>query len=395
MGEMEGGTSGGGKSNYHIPKMPFPKFDGTNPRIWIGKAVNYFTIYNIPRVLWVTASTVAFDDNASKWLQVYKLQNDLGTWEQFNAAVEDHFGTYDYKKAMNAMLQLKQKGSVEEFYQDFLNAKYQLHMHNTALDDTFFVQQFMRGLKEEIKSVVQAQDPDKLERAVHLASLQEDILATHKYRGTRSGFAGKNFQLVSRDNKQTQGDNELWKARQARDYKKANNLCYYCSEPYSPAHIEVCKKRPKKQIHQLSLEELTMDLTNDLLLQLEQEDAFAEELYHLSVNAMSRSPSENTIRLRALVKNQVMLTLVDSGSSDSFVSSTFINRLGLPTIPAPPAQVRVADGSVIQSKAMVPKLTWWIQGYTFQTDMRVIDLNVYDAILGYDWLKPRSPRKCH
>jgi hypothetical protein len=45
-----------------------------------------------------------------------------------------------------------------------------------------------------------------------------------------------------------------------------------------------------------------MDLTDDLLLQLEQEDAFAEELYHLSVNAMSRSPSENTIRLRALVK---------------------------------------------------------------------------------------------
>jgi hypothetical protein len=228
----------------------------------------------------------------------------------------------------------------------------------------------MRGLKEEIKSVVQAQDSDKLERAVHLASLQEDILATHKYRGTRSSFAGKSFHLMSRDTKQTQGDNELWKARQAKYYKKANNLCYYCSEPYSPAHIEVCKKRTKKQIRQLSLEELNMDLTDDLLLQPEQEDAFAKELYHLSVNAMSSSPSEDTIRLRALVKNQVMLTLVDYGSSDNFVSSTFVNRLGLPTIPAPPTQVRVADGSVIQRKAMVPKLTWWIQGYTFQTYMK-------------------------
>jgi hypothetical protein len=200
---------------------------------------------------------------------------------------------------------------------------------------------------------------------------------------------------MSRDTKQTQGDNELWKARQAKYYKKANNLCYYCSEPYSPAHIEVCKKRTKKQIRQLSLEELNMDLTDDLLLQPEQEDAFAKELYHLSVNAMSSSPSEDTIRLRALVKNQVMLTLVDYGSSDNFVSSTFVNRLGLPTIPAPPTQVRVADGSVIQRKAMVPKLTWWIQGYTFQTYMRAIDLNVYGAILGYYWLKPRSPMKFH
>jgi hypothetical protein len=27
--------------------------------------------------------------------------------------------------------------------------------------------------------------------------------------------------------------------------------------------------------------------------------------------------------------------------------------------------------------------------------MRVINLHVYDAILGYDWLKPRSPMDCH
>jgi hypothetical protein len=52
--------SEGNKTNSPIPKMPFPKFDGTNPRIWIDKAVNYFTTYNIPKVLWVTASMVAF-----------------------------------------------------------------------------------------------------------------------------------------------------------------------------------------------------------------------------------------------------------------------------------------------------------------------------------------------
>jgi hypothetical protein len=101
---------------------------------------------------------------------------------------------------------------------------------------------------------------------------------------------------------------------------------------------------------------------------------------------MSSSPSEDTIRLRALVKNQFMLTLVDSTSSDSFVSSAFVNRLGLPTLRAPPAKVRVVDSSVLLSTTSVPQLTWWIQGYTFQTDMRVIDLNVYDAVLGYDWL---------
>jgi hypothetical protein len=94
------------------------------------------------------------------------------------------------------------------------------------------------------------------------------------------------------------------------------------------------QKRPKKQVHQLSLE---------------QEDAFAEELCHISLNAISSSPSEDTIRMRALVKNQVMLTLMDSGSSKNFLSTTFVQKAGLTTLPAPPARVRVADGSVMMT----------------------------------------------
>jgi hypothetical protein len=118
--------------------LPFPTFDGTHPKIWIDKAVNYFTIYNIPQCLWVTASTVAFDDNASKWLQVYKLQHGFRTWEEFKDAILRQFGTYDYEHAMDDIMKLRQQGSVQEFHQEFIYAKYQLHMHNTALDDTIF-----------------------------------------------------------------------------------------------------------------------------------------------------------------------------------------------------------------------------------------------------------------
>lgn len=144
------------KQSSPIPKMPFPKFVGTNPHIWIDKAVNYFTIYNIPKCLWVTASIVAFDENASKWLQVYKIQHGLGTWEEFTMAATKQFGTYDYKHAMNDLMKLKQSRSVHKYHQEFTNAKYQLHMHNTALDDTFFVQQFVSNLKTELRGSVQS-----------------------------------------------------------------------------------------------------------------------------------------------------------------------------------------------------------------------------------------------
>lgn len=33
--------------------------------------------------------------------------------------------------------------------------------------------------------------------------------------------------------------------------------------------------------------------------------------------------------------------------------------------------------------------------HTMVTDMQVLDLGGYDAILGYDWLKLHSPMTCH
>lgn len=42
----------------------------------------------------------------------------------------------------------------------------------------------------------------------------------------------------------------------------------------------------------------------------------------------------------------------------------------------------------------VKGLEWYIQGQTFNTDVIVLDLLPYDAILGYDWLKSYSPMQC-
>jgi len=43
----------------------------------------------------------------------------------------------------------------------------------------------------------------------------------------------------------------------------------------------------------------------------------------------------------------------------------------------------------------VPELEWWIQGYSFVTYMRVLDMPAYDAILGFDWLSAHSPITHH
>lgn len=90
-----------------------------------------------------------------------------------------------------------------------------------------------------------------------------------------------------------------------------------------------------------------------------------------------------------------MLLLLYSGSTHSFVSSSFVTRAGLSTVPIAPKQVKLPNGDLLTCDRMVPQLIWWCQGHTLSADMRVLDMGVYDGILGYDLLQLHSPMKCH
>lgn len=89
-----------------------------------------------------------------------------------------------------------------------------------------------------------------------------------------------------------------------------------------------------------------------------------------------------------------MLLLVDSGSTHSFVNSTFAARIEAQIKSISPIAVRVANGQCSSCTAMVPQRQWHIQEQQFSTDMRVLDLGAYDAVLGADWLAQHSPMKC-
>jgi hypothetical protein len=58
------------------------------------------------------------------------------------------------------------------------------------------------------------------------------------------------------------------------------------------------------------------------------------------------------------VKNQVMLLLVDSGSSNTFVNENFAKRLNCTTVPISVVSVKVANGEYLVCDKMVPQLEW-------------------------------------
>jgi len=148
-------------------------------------------------------------------------------------------------------------------------------------------------------------------------------------------------------------------------------------------------------LNAIVVNDLDQTLSDEVLTQLAVEDSLQEEFEHLSLNALAGTAQGDVLQLRALVKNKVLLILIDSGSSHSFLNQSFVDLLQLQTVPSPSRAVKLANGQVLLTDKIVPALEWWCQGHTITTQMQVLDLGAYDAILGYDWLKMNSPMNCN
>lgn len=68
--------SGGGDSRHNqrsfVPKLSCPRLSGSNPSIWKAKCEDYFQLLNVPESMWTTVASLHMEDNAEKWMQLYK-----------------------------------------------------------------------------------------------------------------------------------------------------------------------------------------------------------------------------------------------------------------------------------------------------------------------------------
>lgn len=102
-------------------------------------------------------------------------------------AVQEKFGAYDYQHAIDELLDLQQTDTVVEYAGEFEALQYQITMHDLGMGDVYFISQFIKGLKPELRYQVQGQVPAILERAVRLAEIQETIQEKTKTKFQRTG----------------------------------------------------------------------------------------------------------------------------------------------------------------------------------------------------------------
>ncbi|GJN25818.1 hypothetical protein PR202_gb13698 [Eleusine coracana subsp. coracana] len=130
----------------------------------------------------------------------------------------------------------------------------------------------IRGLKDSLRDTVQSQVPDSVERAMLLAQIQQEALDRTNSRFSKPGTQVRGGVSVPKSESRNTASSDYWKERQLRDYRRANNLCYFCGDKFDGDHLTKCTKRPKAQLNQLTIEDMETELTESVLNVLEQEE---------------------------------------------------------------------------------------------------------------------------
>ncbi|XP_071683315.1 uncharacterized protein [Lolium perenne] len=282
---------------------------------------------------------------------------------------------------------------VVEYRLQFEKLMYHLLALDPSLSTNFFVTQFLLGLKPELRAFVRAQSPTSITRATVLARIQEEELEAVRPRH-RPVPAGRPppAPVLPRAPNVPRASDDFAREGQLREYRRANNLCFKCGDKYSREHQ--CK--PVAQLLTIQLGDYGEILSDDAVraLELLDEPVAQADCYMISAHALTGTEAPAALRLPVTVGNQVMILLVDSGSSHSFINNNFVDNIGLQQVSIPAVPVKLANGHLIQCDHMVQQLEWKCQGNTFQTDLRVLDLGAYDGVLGKDWLDSFSPMTC-
>lgn len=100
-------------------------------------------------------------------------------------------------------------------------------------------------------------------------------------------------------------------------------------EKFEPRHLAKCTKRVQIKLNMVETEEETpMVLSDEVLHQLDREDLQEEAYCKVSMQALSESDGDNSMRIRFTVNKQVMVMLIDPRSSTNFISDHMVNKLG-------------------------------------------------------------------
>ncbi|GJS26706.1 putative reverse transcriptase domain-containing protein [Tanacetum coccineum] len=99
----------------------------------------------------------------------------------------------------------------------------------------------------------------------------------------------------------------------------------------------------------------------------------------------------NVITSTFLLNNRYASILFDSVSDRSFVDTRFSSMLNIETVKISASyEVELADGRVVSTNTVLKGCTLNLVNHLFEIDLMLIELGMFDVIIGMDWLVKRN-----
>jgi hypothetical protein len=396
-----------------LPKLPFPVFDGDNPRLWIYRCESYFDMYEVEPEAWVKVASMYLAPHVACWFQSVERKQPRLSWPLLCRLLHERFGRDPYESLLRQLFRIHQQSSVTDYQDHFFTLVDQLAVYESVPDPLFFATRFVDGLRTDIRAVVMLQRPLDLDSACSLALLQEEVAlpsGRHEHRKeayqpwlksatasarpmqlppppTSSLHKPESYQK-KRDGVPSSVDGKL---AALKAYRRARGLCDRCAEKWHRGHT--CNATV--QLH--ALQEVW-----ELLSENSGEDSSIHEqtleepiIMAISAEAVTGSSAKRSMRFLGSMLGKDILILVDSGSTHSFINQSTVQHHTIVPVAATPFRVQVANGGLLSCDKMIPHAVWSIQGCEFSQDLRVLPLPKFDLILGMDWLEFYSPMEVH
>jgi hypothetical protein len=302
--------------------MDFPKFEGENPMVWQQECETYFELYHVSDDLRTRYASLNFRGTAALWLRNVQAKGRIEDWGEMCRLVHDKFGKNKYMQYRRQMRALRQIGTVAEYIDKFEILRNQLLLYNPALDEAFFVDEFMHGLRDDIRSAIHLHCPKDLDSASLLTMMQEEDLESSKKqspaRSEYREFAKSNFRSnynsdklnsrekhVPKHDEAKKPDTSEWEDRleSLKAYRRSKGLCFTCGDKYSKTH-----RCPDK---------IPLHIIEELMEILPISDA------HVDVGSDADSDSDDLMLLASTTDLPSA-----AGSVSSFISSALAQKLG-------------------------------------------------------------------
>ncbi|KAA0065587.1 ty3-gypsy retrotransposon protein [Cucumis melo var. makuwa] len=319
-----------------------------------------------PEDLKVQCAVFFLEDKGTIWWETVErmLGGDVSkiTWEQFKENFYAKFFSANVKHAkLQEFLNLEQGDMTVEQY----DAEFDMLSHfapDVVRNEAARTEKFIRGLRLDLQGIVRALRP-----ATHADALRIALDLSLHERADSSKAADRGSILEQKRKVESQPD--VVPQRTLRVYGgrclAGSGVCFRYRQPGHTA--DACpRKLFETTLHQPS----------------------ASQQGRVFATTRQEAERTGTVVTGTLpILGHYAFVLFDSGSSHSFISSMFVQHVGLEVEPLGNVlSVSTPSGEVLLSKEKIKACRVEIANHVLDVTLLVLDIRDFDVILGMDWL---------